>query len=407
MNIEIKSDLNASENYEPLSYLMIKENELTQPWDFFINIYFVNEKHFFNNKSFYIVNVILSEYDFNINNSSYRFEMRNINSLFYLKTSKGLVQLFSDDKNKPFHVVPKLTRFDETNLGTTSKLLSIYVPCDILETNEIEISASFGYDVYDTYNNYTNYNENSSAKIYVDTRYIIEERDNKYIIKNFVSERSICKISGNKLEQRYEDIVQKEISFDFNEDNSRVDFDLQFEYQNFSYYDFYFKGIYSSIEFDKTVQDYLKNVVGHSIIETKNRIIDVTKDFFDIKEFNDSIIKTKNSYEIKSDIKTIFDWETNKVIASDKGERGVVKNPLYNKEVVFEKEFKFNDLIFLITNFSKNDDLKFTISAVDEIDDNFLEEYKISFSKLEWNDLNDTNVKEGVDFIIERQEKIL
>gem|GEM_PF-4200205 len=233
--------------------------------------------------------------------------MKNINSLFYLKTSKGLVQLFADEKNKLFHVVPKLTKFDETNMGTTSKLLTIYVPCDILETNEIEISASFGYDVYDTYNNYTYHNENSSAKIYVDTRYIIEEIDNKYIIKNFVSEKAICKISGNKLGQRYEDIVQKEIIFNFNEDNLRVDFDLQFEYRNFSYYDFYFKGIYSSIEFDEIVQDYLKNVVGHSIIETKNKIIDVTKDFFDIKEFNDSVIKTKNLYEIKSNIKTIFD----------------------------------------------------------------------------------------------------
>gem|GEM_PF-4330090 len=30
MNIEIKSDLNASGNYEPISYTMIK-SELTQP----------------------------------------------------------------------------------------------------------------------------------------------------------------------------------------------------------------------------------------------------------------------------------------------------------------------------------------------------------------------------------------
>ncbi|QBQ08085.1 hypothetical protein SGLAD_v1c08860 [Spiroplasma gladiatoris] len=282
----------------------------------------------------------------------------------------------------------------------------VLIPTKSFENNN-SLNISYSLKCSNTIGNFNNI---ANGHIRIDLRQYTSVDNKAILLHDFVylSLKNDYDINFKK------DVVlaKKLIEYETFDNNKRIDFDVKLKAKNYFFdrFDDNQKSLLG-IELNRFLTNLKMGQNDNKIVEANYSInLENLSEYYDLKKPN-PLIKTEydKSYTLKTNVKTKLDFKKNKVIESDLGEEGIMKNTSLEKSFNFEWDINYGGLKI---NFYKNNtpyNLSDILVEVDDLSFETQRAYLINFDNFSFSELkfDDKNKEKILDFIEKNQEIII
>ncbi|QHX36969.1 hypothetical protein [Spiroplasma sp. BIUS-1] len=364
LDISLKDELKFSQEHQDKEFIKVSSvdsNTLN------LDAIFINEKYSINKKEYYRLFVrpsLSNAHGYDYFKSYFQTSKENETTLnlksgaiqFYVRT-KGGMELLKFGKEDHLAVPSYSITANRSGRFTLKDFdfIEVDIPASFIEDQqEVFITYSASYNVLGEkikpHNNF--------GSIEIDRRNLTQYNYNKADAKITIANLAYGYLNydfNNKYKRHYFDLLRNDIELKMKQRSANT-IDPIMEV----------KSVYSSWNYlDQSTLGNKMNTFLELFLKGLNRTEAMTstaklksdfnfKEHYDIKKLNDNITQYTEGFTVKSTNKTSYSFPKNTVEENDSGTEGIVWNPLYKNNLIYNRVIDLNSRVFSIDYVNEN-----------------------------------------------------
>ncbi|WP_338984839.1 hypothetical protein [Spiroplasma endosymbiont of Diplazon laetatorius] len=416
LDISLKDEIKFSEELQDKEFIKVSRVDSEKMG---LDAIFINEKYIFNKKEYYRLFIRPSISNADGYDYFRRFFQESKKDETTLNFKSGAIQLYIRTKEGVELIKNgKEEKFDIPSYKITGKRNGVFTLSDF-DFIEVDIPASYIEDQQNLFISYSASYNVEGEYIKPHTNYGSIEIDRRNLTQHkYSNNRSTTTIANlaygyfnydfnNKYNRHYFDLLRNDIVIDVKRRSTNtIDpvMELRSNYTSWN-------SISDSVLGNK-MNTFMKNY-----LEGLNRTTSLTStpklkssfdysDYYAIKKISDEVKVIEDKYEIKNKNITNYSFPKNTIEESELGTEGVLWNPLYNNEIIYNRELNLNSRLFSIDYVSeKLNKNNYNISYSSETE-NYTFSYLISYKTDELNNIGWKNKERIINYINEKEKNI-